>query len=161
MFISAIGQDSHAFESEQSSKTLILGGVTIPGTPGLAGNSDADVVLHAITNAISGLTGINILGTVSDELCLKQGIKDSRVYLQKALQTLTDYTLVHVSISLEARRPHLSEYITSIRNSLASLLSVQPGHIGLTATTGEGLTAFGKGEGIQALAIITAQSTGC
>ena len=69
LFISAIGQDSHRFELENPAKPLILGGLTITGSPGLAGNSDADVVLHALTNAISGLSGINI-GKVSDKLCL-------------------------------------------------------------------------------------------
>jgi 2-C-methyl-D-erythritol 2,4-cyclodiphosphate synthase len=64
---------------------------------------------------------------------------------------------VHVSISIEARRPHLADHILSIRSSVAGLLSLQIDHVGLTATTGEGLTSFGKGDGIQALVIITAE----
>ena len=71
-----IGQDSHRFEPEGSSKSLMLGGVHIAGLPGLEGNSDADVVFHAICNAVSGINGINILGDISDTLC-KQGITDS------------------------------------------------------------------------------------
>lgn len=157
MFVSSIGQDSHRFESQDSLKPLILGGVVISGCPGLSGNSDADVLLHAITNAISGISGVNILGKVSDELCLKQGITDSRVYLSEALKTLKEYRITHVSISIEASRPHLAHHIPSIRSSVASLLSLQIDHVGLTATTGEGLTSFGKGDGIQALVIITAQ----
>lgn len=157
MFITSIGQDSHRFEPQDSTKPLILGGVTISGCPGLMGNSDADVLLHAITNAISGISCVNILGKVSDDLCLKEGIKDSRVYLAEALKTLKGYNIVHVSISIEARRPHLADHIYSIRSSIASLLSLQVDHVGLTATTGEGLTSFGKGEGIQAIVIITAQ----
>ncbi|HON10859.1 MAG TPA: 2-C-methyl-D-erythritol 2,4-cyclodiphosphate synthase [Chitinispirillaceae bacterium] len=157
MYISAIGQDSHPFELSLTSKPLVLGGVVIPGHAGLAGNSDADVVLHAVTNAVSGLTGVNILGKVSDDLCLKQGIKDSRVYLLKALEKLTEYKIIHLSVSVEARRPHLSEHIPAIRASLASLLSLPIEHVGFTATSGEGLTAFGKGEGIAALVIISAE----
>jgi len=157
MFISAVGQDSHRFEPEGSKKPLVLGGVVIPGAPGLSGNSDADVLLHALTNAVSGISGKNILGRVSDELCLKQGITDSRVYLRKALETLEGWTLVHVSVSVEARRPHLSDHIPSIKSSLASLLSLSESSIGLTATTGEGLTAFGRGEGIQVFVIASAQ----
>lgn len=157
MFISSIGQDSHRFEPEESKKPLILGGVTITGCPGLSGNSDADVVLHAITNGISGISGVNILGKISDELCLKQGITDSKVYLSEALKTLNRFKIMHVSISIEARRPHLAKYIPSIKTSIAELLSLQIEDIGLTATSGEGLTSFGRGEGIQALVIISAQ----
>ena len=64
----AIGQDSHRFE-ESLGKPLILGGVVFPGEPGLLANSDGDVVLHAITNAVSGITGPNILGKIADEMC--------------------------------------------------------------------------------------------
>lgn len=157
MFVTSIGQDSHRFEPQESKKPLILGGVTISDHPGLCGNSDADVVLHAITNGISGISGVNILGKVSDDLCLKQGITDSKVYLYEALKSLTEYKIVHVSISIEARRPHLADHIYAIRSSVAGLLSLKIEHVGLTATTGEGLTSFGKGDGIQALVIITAQ----
>lgn len=156
MYISAIGQDSHRFEPVGSSKPLMLGGVQLTGQRGLMGNSDADVVLHAITNAVSGISGVNILGKVSDDLCLKQGITDSRVYLCEALNTLGGWKLSHVSISIEARRPHLAEHIQEIRNSIAALLSLAVEHIGLTATSGEGLTEFGKGEGIQVFVIVSA-----
>ncbi|MCL2688665.1 MAG: 2-C-methyl-D-erythritol 2,4-cyclodiphosphate synthase [Chitinispirillia bacterium] len=156
MFISAIGQDSHRFEPQDSQKPLILGGVTIPDAPGLSGNSDADVILHAVTNAVSGISGVNILGKISDDLCLNQGITDSRVYLEKALETLGDWKITHVSISVEAKKPHLSKHISQIKKSLASFLSLAENNIGLTATTGEGLTAFGRGEGIQAFVIISA-----
>ena len=71
----AIGQDSHRFE-EGYGKPLILGGVVFPGETGLLANSDGDVVLHAITNAVSGITGRNILGRVADEMC-QSGITDS------------------------------------------------------------------------------------
>ncbi len=157
MFISALGQDSHRFEPEDSQKPLILGGIEIPGALGLAGNSDADVILHALTNAVSGISGVNILGKISDELCLKQGIKDSRVYLQKALETLNTWSILHVSISVEAKRPHLSAHIPAIKRSIAQLLVIPEECVGLTATTGEGLTGFGRGEGMQALVIVSAQ----
>ncbi|MDR2729243.1 MAG: 2-C-methyl-D-erythritol 2,4-cyclodiphosphate synthase [Chitinispirillales bacterium] len=156
MFISAIGQDSHRFEPEGSQKPLTLGGVVIPNALGLSGNSDADVILHAVTNAVSGITGVNILGKISDGLCLNNGITDSRVYLQKALETLGDWKITHLSISVEAKKPHLSKHIPLIKESLSSLLSLSENSVGLTATTGEGLTGFGRGEGIQALVIVSA-----
>ena len=156
MFRMSIGQDSHRFEPSNSQKPLILGGVTLAGHQGLSGNSDADVVLHAITNAVSGISGENILGAVSDEMCLKQGITDSRAYLNRALQTLGDRKLIHLSVSLEAKHPKLASHVPAIREKLAELLNLPIDSVGFTATTGEGLTSFGRGEGIQAFAVLTA-----
>lgn len=153
----AIGQDSHRFCDENCDKKLVLGGVPIEGCPGLLGNSDADVILHALTNAISGITCVNILGKVSDDLCLKQGITDSSVYLNKALETLKGYQIIHVSLSVEALRPKLSPHIERIRESVGTLLGISPRCVGLTATTGEGLTEFGKGNGIFCTAVLTVQ----
>ena len=155
MIKTAIGQDSHRFELEISGKPLMLGGVEIPGCTGLAGNSDADVILHAVTNAISGISGVNILGNISDELCLKKGITDSHIYLEKALETMADYSITHLSLSVECRRPKLAPHIEIIKSSLGKLLSLKSSDIGLTATTGEGLTGVGRGEGISVFALIT------
>jgi 2-C-methyl-D-erythritol 2,4-cyclodiphosphate synthase len=157
MVVNAIGQDSHPFEGRDSRKRLRLAGVRIPGCAGLAGNSDADVVLHALTNAVSGISGVNILGKVSDRMCLKQGITDSRAYLRRALESLGDCRLVHVSVAVEARRPRLEKHIPAMKRSLAKLCSLAQGNIGITATSGEGLTAFGRGEGIQAFVVVSAE----
>ncbi len=157
MVKTAIGQDSHAFVSEADTKQLRLGGIIIPGCKGLAGNSDADVILHALTNAISGISGVTILGKVSDDLCLNQGITDSTVYLQKALETLNGYRITHCSISVECQVPKLAPHTENIRRSVAQLLSIEIHDVGLTATTGEKLSTFGKGAGIQVFVIVTAQ----
>jgi 2-C-methyl-D-erythritol 2,4-cyclodiphosphate synthase len=159
-FAVAIGQDSHKFERRRSAKPLVLGGIAIPGCPGLAGNSDADVVLHAITNAVSGITGVNILGPVADKLCLGCGIRDSGAYLAQALKTLWPWRLSHVSVAIEAKRPRLVRYIGAMRVSIARLCFLPLDGVGITATSGEGLTAFGSGLGIQAFAIVTARRSG-
>ncbi|MGI6124030.1 MAG: 2-C-methyl-D-erythritol 2,4-cyclodiphosphate synthase, partial [Acetivibrionales bacterium] len=117
MFRVAIGQDSHRFTDPEDNKNLVLGGVVIDNFPGLKGNSDADVVLHAITNAISGISCINILGRRADELCLEKGITDSKVYLNEALATLGNKKIIHVSISIEALIPKLAPYIELMRQS--------------------------------------------
>lgn len=150
-----IGQDSHRFDFEDTEKKLVLGGIVFDGEPPLKGNSDADVILHSITNAISGVTCVNILGKVSDELCLKQGIKDSSVYLHKAMEYLEDHRIVHLSISIECLRPKISPRIDDIRRNLSLLLNTPENCIGITATTGEGLTQFGQGLGIQVFSVIT------
>jgi len=152
----AIGQDSHRFAAESDTdRPLMLAGVRIPDAPGLLGNSDADVVLHAVTNAVSGITGVNILGAVSDRLCLEEGIRDSAVYLAEALRHMDGFRPVHLSVSVEAARPRLAAHIDQMKTRLAELLSLDVRRIGLTATTGEGLTDFGRGLGIQVFCVLT------
>ena len=148
-----IGQDSHAFENTPG-KALILAGVESSNNNGLKGNSEADVVLHSLTNAISSVTGNNILGKIADELC-QQGITDSREYLQCALNDLGDWQINHIAISLECLKPKISPKIEELKTNIAELCNIDIRDVGITATTGEGLTAFGKGQGIQALTIIT------
>lgn len=150
-----IGQDSHKFDFNNSTKTLILGGVKIPNEYPLLGNSDADVILHSITNAISSITCVNVLGTIADDMC-KNGITDSSKYLEKALSYLKpNWSISHVSISIECKTPKITPYIDSIRNALSNILNVPKDSIGITATTGEGLTDFGRGLGIQAFSCVT------
>lgn len=151
-----LGQDSHRFDFEDKKKPLIIGGIIFEGEPPLKGNSDADVVLHAMCNAISGITSFNILGTVSDTLCLKKGITNSSFYVKEALKYLEDWQICHVSFSIECKVPKITPQIPAMKANISKLLALEPKDIGITATTGEGLTAFGRGEGIQVLCIITA-----
>ena len=153
-----LGQDSHRFLSDDTSKQCILGGVIIPNTPGFMANSDGDVIYHAICNAITSLTGVLILGGIADDLCLKDGITDSEVYLTEANNTLKDLQIVHVSVSLEGKRPKLKPHLDTIRGNVARILGLSIKDVGLTATTGEGLTDFGCGDGVQCMAIVTAAS---
>lgn len=151
-----IGQDSHKFDFGNTIKKFILGGVVFDGVTPLDGNSDADVVLHALTNAISGVTCVNILGKISDEMCLKGGITDSSEYVKEALKYLIDVNVVHVSISIECSYPKITPKIPEMRKVISRLLSIPENSIGITATTGEGLTAFGQGKGVQAFCCVTA-----
>ena len=154
-----IGQDSHRIQEPPSGKALMLGGVRLSEPYALMGNSDSDVVLHAITNGISGITGKPILGPVADRLC-QAGITDSAVYLQRALEDLAaiGYRLSHVSVTLECQRPKILPLLPTLVARLSELLGLSSQDIGITATSGEGLTDFGKGLGIQAFACVTASS---
>jgi len=154
----AIGQDSHRFETKDYNKPLVLGGLTIPGETGLEGNSDADVILHALTNAVSGITTVNILGAVADKLCMEQGIKDSAAYLREALKYLGSHRIVHVSFTVEALKPKLAKHIPAIRENVAGLLGISAESVAMTATTGENLTDFGKGLGMQVFVVITVEN---
>jgi 2-C-methyl-D-erythritol 2,4-cyclodiphosphate synthase len=152
----AIGQDSHRFGTD---KPLILAGITIPEHQGFIANSDGDVILHALTNAISGITGKNILGKIADDMC-KNGITNSAKYLEIALNDLTHlgFSVKHISISIECLTPKISHYMPQIRQSLANLLQISTNDIGITATTGEGLSDYGKGLGVFTTAILTVYS---
>ena len=152
-----IGQDSHAFEVAPG-KPLILAGIKLDHPMGLKGNSDADVVLHSITNAISSITGINILGSVADQLC-QEGVTDSSKFLKLALDDLEDWRISHIAIAIECLKPKISPQIDSMKKSIAKLCRINKTDVGITVTTGEGLTAFGKGEGIQAITIVTIKKT--
>lgn len=151
----AIGQDSHRIDYENKNKKLILGGVEFKEDFSMLANSDGDVVLHAITNAVSGITCQNILGKIADDMC-KNGITDSEEYLKEALKYLQD-KIVHLSISIECKTPKITPKIPEMRKNMARILGVQEMQIGITATTGEGLTGSGKGEGISVFACITVE----
>lgn len=151
----AIGQDSHRFDFEDKNKKLILGGIVFENAFPLSGNSDADVVLHSITNAISGITCKNILGKIADDMC-KSGITNSEEYLKEALKYL-DNQIVHLSISIECKFPKISPKIEEMRKNISRILNIPETSIGITATTGEGLTEFGKGNGISVFSIITVE----
>lgn len=148
-----IGQDSHRFDLENKEKKLMLGGVVFENYPALLGNSDADVVLHAITNAISGVTCKNILGSVTDKMCQAE-ITDSEAYVKEALKYL-EYKIEHLSISIECKTPKITPKIEEMRKNIARILEVKENQVGITATTGEGLTDFGRGEGISVFCILT------
>jgi len=161
MFYVGFGQDSHHFVDEGDDKPLVLGGVVIPGERGLKGNSDADVILHAVFNALTQAVGGRSIGYYCDKLCLEDGITDSREYLKIPLQMLAEKRCVinNLGVSLEGRRPRIEPWSDAIKQSLAQLLGIDVSQIGINVTSGEKLTAFGRGEGIQAFVIVSLVST--
>ncbi len=150
-----LGLDSHRFVAGESDKPFVLGGVVFDDAPALSGNSDADVILHALTDAISGVTGVTVIGAVADKMC-RSGITDSKAYLAVALESLGDWQLSHVSIALECLRPKIDPKVPALRESIAALLGVELGDVCITATTGEQLNDVGRGLGIHATVIVTA-----
>lgn len=133
----------------------MLGGLVFEDVPGFRANSDGDVIFHTICNAISSVTGEIILGKRADELLEKEGITDSSVYLQEALKTLGSQKIVHVALTIEASRPKLLKRIPELKQNIAREMNLDPSQVGITATTGEGLTDFGCGLGLQCFCILT------
>ena len=155
-----IGQDSHRF-CEEGRDGCVLAGGAFDGVPALSANSDGDVVYHALTNAISGITCKNVLGARADALC-RAGITDSAAYVREALQDLAELGmhLIHLSFSIECARPKITPAMPKMRANLAALTGVGEDAVGITATTGEGLTDFGRGLGIQVFCIAAAELDG-
>ncbi len=155
IFRTGIGQDSHRFLPADSSRPCSIGGILFEGVPGLDADSDGDVVFHAICNAITTLTGVSILSGIARELCRKDGITDSQVYVERALKSLERQKIVHAAFTIEGKRPHLEEKLGLMRKKIASVLHIPVQSVGITATTGDGLTDFGCGDGLQCFCILS------
>ena len=150
------GSDSHLFD-ESGSKPLVLGGVKLEGERGLKANSDGDVILHALFNALSQACGGESIGHYANPL-FKKGITDSREYVKIALKMVTDigYRINNVGIMIEAKKPYIPLSLnTKIKGSIARLADIGEKNVGITYTSGEGLTSFGRGKGMLAQAVVS------
>lgn len=147
-----IGQDSHMFEEEETG--LTLAGIKIPDELKLKANSDGDVILHAIFNALSQAIGEMSLGFYADEQCEK-GVKDSKKYLQIILKKIKKekFEINSLGLMIEAGKPKIDPLVPKMRKNLSTLLDLNTRRIGITATSGENCTIFGEGLGIQCFAI--------
>ena len=153
MYRIGLGQDSHAF-LKSGKKRLVLGGVTVSESGGLSGNSDTDVILHSLCNALSSAIGGDSLSTWSDKMC-QEGIKGSKKYVEYIFKEVKQkkYKVENVSICIEAKKPRLDlKIIQKIKKNIATLLEIELEQVGITFTSGEQLTAFGQGKGIQSIA---------
>jgi 2-C-methyl-D-erythritol 2,4-cyclodiphosphate synthase len=144
-------------------RKLILGGVDIPYEQGLLGHSDADVIVHALMDAMLGAAGLWDIGhAFPDDDPETDGIS-SLVLLARVRDMLTDqgYSVVNLDGTIIAQRPKLSPYIPAMRRNIAQVLDIAETRINLKATTEEGLGFTGSGEGIAAQAVALLQrSTG-
>ncbi len=150
-----IGQDSHRFLPSDSAKPCIIGGLIFEEAPGLSADSDGDVVFHAICNAITSVTGVPILGGIAIDLCHKDGITDSQVYLEKALEALGPQMIEHIALTIEGKRPRFQKRVDEMRAKIAHVMKIRIDQVGLTATSGDGLTDFGCGDGLQCFCVLT------
>ncbi len=147
-----IGQDSHPLSFIE--KELILGGIKIDSDLGINGNSDGDAVLHALCNALGSSIGEGSLSVYSDKMCLEQGIIDSREYVKYIFNKVKEknFKVQNISIAMEAKRPKLEKHFPKMKETIAGLLEIDSDDVGITVTSGEELTSFGRGEGIQVFA---------
>lgn len=147
------GYDVHRLVPD---RPLILGGVTITHTLGLAGHSDADVVIHALCDALLGAGGLGDIGSHFPDSDSSYENIDSRILLRDVLQKLTDngWTLGNADITIIAQAPKLAGHIPAMRERLAEDLHADPGQVSIKATTTETLGFCGREEGIAAMASV-------
>ena len=147
------GYDVHAFAE---GRPLIIGGVTVPYDKGLAGHSDADVLLHAICDALLGAAGLGDIGHHFPDTDPAYAGADSRELLRKVtgLVTAQDLKIVNLDSTVIAQAPKLASYIDTMRANIADDLDVNLDCINVKATTTEKLGFTGRGEGIAAMAIV-------
>ena len=153
-----IGYDVHAFAEERK---LILGGVDIPHTQGLLGHSDADVLAHAITDAIVGVSLGKDIGQLFPDNDNKYKNADSLKLLADAVVAVRreGYTIMHVDAVIIAQEPKMAPHIPAMRVKLATAIGVSANNVTVKATTTEYLGFTGRKEGIAALAVATLSKT--
>ncbi|MCG7335331.1 2-C-methyl-D-erythritol 2,4-cyclodiphosphate synthase [Sporosarcina sp. ACRSM] len=147
------GYDVHKFEE---GRPLIIGGITIPHDRGLTGHSDADVLLHTVTDAALGAIGEGDIGRHFPDTDAAFKDADSAVLLEKiwALVEERGYKLGNIDCTIIAQRPKMAPYIETIRQRIAELLKADVTQVNVKATTTEKLGFTGREEGIAALATI-------
>ena len=154
-----IGYDSHRLVEGES---LILGGVEIEHEKGLAGHSDADVLTHAVMDALLGAAGLGDIGVHFPDTDGAYEDADSIVLLKQVLETVRAQALclVHVDTTILMERPKVGPYRDAMRARLADALGLEVGSVNVKASTGEGMGFIGRLEGAAALAVATVREDG-
>ena len=146
------GFDVHALVA---GRPLVLGGVTIPFERGLAGHSDADVLMHAVCDAIFGALGEGDIGHFFPNTDPRWKNAPSKLFLQEAARQVVfhDAKIVNVDATIIAQQPKLAPHIHAMKLHLSQALGLNPRRVGIKATTNEQLGFIGREEGIAAMAV--------
>jgi 2-C-methyl-D-erythritol 2,4-cyclodiphosphate synthase len=154
-----LGEDLHRIDD---GRTLVLGGVIIEEGPGLAGHSDADVLLHAITDAVLGAAALGDIGHYFPPSDPRYAHADSADFLRVALKLAREagWEVGNVDSTVRTERPRLAPYIAHIRERIAEICGIATDQVSVKAKTGEGLDAIGRGEAMGALAVVLLEATG-
>jgi len=147
------GFDVHALVT---GRRLVVGGVDIPFERGLQGHSDADVLLHAITDAVLGAAALGDIGRRFPDTDARYRDADSRMLLRTAVRAVHDagWVVVNVDATIIAQAPKMAPHVGLMVNNIAADLGVAAAHVNVKAKTTEGLGYTGRGEGIAAEAVV-------
>jgi 2-C-methyl-D-erythritol 2,4-cyclodiphosphate synthase len=158
MYRSGIGYDTHRFAE---GRKLVLGGVEIPHARGLEGHSDADVLTHAIADALLGAIGERDIGHhfPNTEEAIR-GINSLEI-LQRVGEILAEKKcrIANVDATLIAEAPKIGPYLEAMRGKISAVLAIDVLRIGIKATSNEGMGALGRGEGMAALAVASVEQS--
>jgi 2-C-methyl-D-erythritol 2,4-cyclodiphosphate synthase len=149
-----LGVDVHAFAEDRAGRKLVLGGVEIPFERGLLGHSDADVLAHAVTDALLGAAGLEDIGHYFPDTDESFKDADSLKLLREARAIVGEsWEVSNVDAVVICERPKIRDYREAMRESLADALGVEPSRVSVRGTTTERLGFTGRGEGIAAQAV--------
>jgi 2-C-methyl-D-erythritol 2,4-cyclodiphosphate synthase len=154
MIATGLGYDCHQFAD---GRPLVIGGVQVPGPRGLLGHSDADVLTHAVIDALLGAVGLGDIGEHFPDTDPAYAGADSLVLLAAAgeLVSATGARISHIDATVVLEAPKLAAYKEQMRLNIASVLGLESGQVNVKATRGEGMGFIGRGEGAATLAIAT------
>ena len=145
------GFDVHALVP---GRRLVIGGVAIPYEKGLQGHSDADVLLHAICDALLGAAALGDIGRHFPDTDPAYAGADSRMLLKEVKKKLGRYRVVNIDATILAEAPRMAPHVPQMIRNIASDLAIEPGAVNIKATTTEELGFIGRGEGIAAQALV-------
>ncbi len=150
------GHDTHRLVT---GRKLILGGVQLPSRKGLLGHSDADVLLHAVSDALLGAAGLGDIGELFPDTEPSNRDMNSRIILEKAHALIQgkSYRIINLDCIIFAEDIRISPFKERIRESLSRILSLEKADVNIKAKTGEGLDAVGRGEAVAACCIALLQ----
>lgn len=153
-----LGYDCHQLVE---GRPLVLGGVTVPHSHGLFGHSDADVLTHAVIDAMLGAAGLGDIGTHFPDTDERYRGADSLELLRVAVGLVRDagFSVVNVDVTVVIERPKLAPMREQMRSNVASAMGLEPGRVNVKATRGEGMGFIGRLEGAAALAVATLEES--
>jgi 2-C-methyl-D-erythritol 2,4-cyclodiphosphate synthase len=151
-----IGYDVHQFAE---GRRLFLGGVEIPHTKGLDGHSDADVVMHAICDAVLGALGAGDIGIFFPNTDQQWKGAPSRVFLEEAARQVASRggRIINVDCTVLAQEPKIAPHVQTMKKGVAAALGIDATRVGIKATTNEKMGFIGRGEGIAAMAVASVE----
>ena len=153
----------HGFDAHRlvEGQVLVLGGVEIPYHQGLQGHSDADVLIHAICDALLGASGLGDIGNLFPDTDDRNRNRNSREFLADVHRLLQSHAIgvVNVDVTLVAQAPKLAPFVSEMRSNLAADLELDQSFVNVKATTTEGLGFTGRAEGIAAHAVVLVEQS--
>ncbi|PJZ71497.1 2-C-methyl-D-erythritol 2,4-cyclodiphosphate synthase [Leptospira perolatii] len=158
MFRIGQGLDFHRLENNPN-RPLILGGAIIDSEYALVGHSDADIILHALADAILGALGLGDIGQYFPDTDPKYKNLDSKLILQKSLDLMKErgYSILNLDCTILGEKPKIAPHRETIQKSLAKLVGKNPDSVSIKATTTEKMGALGRSEGVGASCVVLLQ----